>query len=49
VPGGSGLALVVILHLPAARRSVLAEILGRWTTMRVVEADDGAAIEADHV
>ena len=49
MPGDSGLAFVVILHLPAGRRSMLAEILGRWTTMPVVEADDWTSIKADHV
>jgi len=32
------MAFVVILHLPADRKSLLPEILSRWTTMRVIEA-----------
>jgi two-component system CheB/CheR fusion protein len=44
MPAASGLAFVVVLHLPADRKSLLAEILGRWTSMQVVEADDGCPI-----
>jgi two-component system, chemotaxis family, CheB/CheR fusion protein len=45
----SGLAFVVLLHLPAGRRSMLPDILARWTSMRVTEANDGDQIEANVV
>jgi two-component system CheB/CheR fusion protein len=45
----SGLAFVVVLHLPAGRKSMLPEILARWTAMPVTEACDGDAVMADHV
>lgn len=45
----TGMAFVVVLHLPTDRRSILPEILSRWTVMRVVEATDGCAIEANCV
>ena len=37
MPADTGLAFVVVLHLPANRRSLLGEILQRWTTMPVRE------------
>jgi two-component system, chemotaxis family, CheB/CheR fusion protein len=49
MPDGSGLAFVVILHLPADRPSLLADILGRFTPMRVVETVDGCPIAPDQV
>ena len=45
----SGMAFVVILHLPADRKSLLPEILGRWTSMRVVEAEEGCLVEPNSV
>jgi len=49
MPPDSGLAFVVVLHLAAGRKSMLADILARWTKMPVAEASDGVAIEANHV
>ncbi len=49
MPADSGMAFVVILHLPMARKSLLPEILGRWTAMPVVEAVDGTIIKANCV
>ncbi len=49
MPAKSGLAFVVILHLPANRRSLLPEILSRWTTMPIVEAFEGCTVRADTV
>lgn len=49
MPDRSGMAFVIILHLPAARRSMLVEILDRWTPMRVVEGRHGMALEPDVV
>jgi two-component system, chemotaxis family, CheB/CheR fusion protein len=49
MPSDSGLAFVVALHLGASRKSMLPEILARWTTMPVAEARDGVAVEPDHV
>jgi len=45
----SGLAFVVVLHLAADRKSMLPEILARWTAMPVSEAYDGEAVVADRV
>jgi two-component system, chemotaxis family, CheB/CheR fusion protein len=49
MPSDSGMAFVLILHLPADRKSMLTEIIRRWTTMRVVEAVDGTLVEPDCV
>jgi two-component system CheB/CheR fusion protein len=48
MPSDSGLAFVVIPHLAPGRKSMLAEILGRWTDMPVIEARDGDAITGNH-
>jgi two-component system CheB/CheR fusion protein len=49
MPADCGMAFVMILHLPAHRKSLLPEILRRWTKMRVVEGADGALIEPNRV
>ena len=45
----SGMAFVVLLHLPIGRRSLLPDILARWTAMRVMEAGSGELLEANVV
>ncbi|MGH7046444.1 MAG: chemotaxis protein CheB [Stellaceae bacterium] len=49
VPADNGMAYVVVTHLAPDHESMLAEILGRATAMPVVDASDGAAVEAEHV
>jgi two-component system CheB/CheR fusion protein len=49
MPARSGLAFIVVLHLPPHRKSLLADILSRWTAMTVTEATDGCEIEIDTV
>jgi two-component system CheB/CheR fusion protein len=49
VPANSGLAFVLVPHLDPTHESLMAELLGRYTTMPVVEAGDGVRVEADHV
>ncbi len=49
MPSDSGLAFVVVLHLAAGRKSMLPEIIGRWTAMEVTEARDGDAVIGNHV
>ena len=41
MPADSGMGFVVVLHLSADRKSLLAEIIARWTAMSVAEAADG--------
>ncbi|MES2306340.1 MAG: CheR family methyltransferase [Gemmatimonadota bacterium] len=49
MPADSGMAFVLILHLPADRKSLLPEILGRWTSMRVIEATNDTRVMPDCV
>ncbi len=49
MPADSGMAFVVILHLSPDHVSTLPEMFQRSTTMRVVAATDGTAVEANCV
>ena len=49
MPANSGMAFVILLHLPADRKSMLREILARRTPMNVVDAQDGTLIAPDSV
>jgi two-component system CheB/CheR fusion protein len=49
LPADSGMAFVVVLHLPADRPSMLPDILTRWTRMAVRKVQDGDLVEADTV
>lgn len=49
VPAASGMAYVVIQHLDPTRPGMMPELLGRVTTMNVVEAVDGMAVEPNRV
>src|ERR1700691_1134691 len=49
MPADSGMAFVILLHLPADRKSMLTEILARWTPMRVVDAEDQMRLEPNCV
>jgi two-component system CheB/CheR fusion protein len=48
-PADAGMAFVVVMHLAPDRRSALAEILQRATSMPVIEAIEQIKIEPDHV
>lgn len=45
----SGMVFVVILHLSPEHESTLAQVLGRCTTMPVVQAADGEKLDANSV
>ena len=49
MPVDCGMAFVMILHLPADRPSMLPDILSRWTSMQVLQGQDGAKIEPNCV
>jgi len=49
VPPDSGMAYVVIVHLAPEHESMLSELLQRATSMRVSEAQDNQALEANCV
>ena len=40
MPADSGMCFVVVLHMSADRKSMLADIISRWTAMSVTEAAD---------
>jgi two-component system CheB/CheR fusion protein len=48
-PPDTGLAFIVVTHLPRDRESVLCDILQRYTAMSVSVAGDGQVIEANHL
>jgi two-component system, chemotaxis family, CheB/CheR fusion protein len=49
MPADCGMAFVILLHLPADRKSMLTDILARWTPMRVVDAQDQMRLEPNCV
>ncbi len=49
MPANTGCSFIVVLHLPAHHRSMLASLLGRVTTMPVRDAEHGARPQPDHV
>jgi len=49
LPAESGMAFVLIQHLDPTRDSLTAELVGTYTRMRVVQAEDGMRVEANRV
>ena len=49
MPSGSGLSFVVIQHLAPDYKSLMADILGKYTQMTVLQAEDGMAVEENTV
>jgi two-component system, chemotaxis family, CheB/CheR fusion protein len=49
MPVDSGIAFVVVLHLDPKRESMMADLLGRYTSMPVVEVQHGVPVRANHV
>jgi two-component system, chemotaxis family, CheB/CheR fusion protein len=49
MPADCGMAFVILLHLPADRKSMLTDILARWTPMRVMDAEDQMRLEPNCV
>ena len=49
MPANCGMAFVMMLHLPADRKSMLKEILTRWTSMPVIEVSESIRIRPNHV
>ena len=49
MPADSGMGFVVVLHLSANHKSMLAEIIARWTAMPVSEAADGDQVAPNQV
>jgi two-component system CheB/CheR fusion protein len=49
MPGDSGIAFVLVLHLDPKRESMMAGLLGKRTAMPVVEVQHGVALQPNHV
>ena len=49
MPDNPGAAFVIVTHLNPRHESLLHEVIGRYTTMPVCVAEDGAAVERNHV
>ncbi|HEY1726023.1 MAG TPA: chemotaxis protein CheB, partial [Steroidobacteraceae bacterium] len=49
MPADSGMAFVLILHLPPDRKSMLKGILTRWTSMPVIDVSERTQIRPDHI
>lgn len=49
LPADTGMAFVVIQHLSPDHRSLLADILGKYTSMAVMEAQDGMYVRKNTV
>lgn len=49
MPADSGMAFVVVQHLEPTHESLMATILGKYTGMQVVQAEDGMLVQANCV
>ena len=49
LPANSGMAFVLVQHLDPTHKSMMVDLLSGHTTMTVLEATDGMAIEPDHL
>jgi two-component system CheB/CheR fusion protein len=49
LPGDSGMAFVIVLHLDPNHQGQVSELIKNYTAMPVIEAYDGIVIEPDHV
>lgn len=49
MPSDSGMAFVIIVHLDPSHASMMKELLGKYTKMKVCEAREGMKLELDSV
>ena len=49
VPPDSGVAFIVVQHLSADHKSLMEELIGRFTSIPVSDAHDGEAIRPNHI
>src|SRR5689334_5386458 len=49
LPADPGLAMLFVLHLEPHRKSQLVEVLSRWTSMTVREAENGMPVKPNHL
>jgi two-component system CheB/CheR fusion protein len=49
MPEDSGIAFVIIQHLDPNHESIMVDLISRYTSLKVLQAQDGMKIEADHI
>jgi len=49
MPHDSGMAFAIVMHFDPASRSLMSEILKRYTKMEVVQVEEGMKVEPNHV
>jgi two-component system CheB/CheR fusion protein len=49
LPAASGMAFILVQHMDPTHESLLVQLLGEVTPLKVVQAADGMLVEADHV
>jgi two-component system, chemotaxis family, CheB/CheR fusion protein len=49
IPSDPGMAFVVVQHLDPKHESTLADLMSRFTSLEVVQVQDGMKVEVDHV
>lgn len=49
LPSNTGMAFVIIQHLAPNHKSLLSEILAKYTIMPVIEAENGMRVEKNHI
>jgi two-component system CheB/CheR fusion protein len=49
MPHDSGMAFVIVMHFDPTSKSLMSEILKRYSKMEVVQVEEGIKVEPDHV
>jgi two-component system CheB/CheR fusion protein len=49
IPGKSGMAIIIVQHMDPIHKSGLVDILARYTSMKVLQVEDGVQVLPDHV
>ena len=49
LPSNTGMAFVIIQHLSPDHKSLLADILGKYSPMPITEIQDGMRVERNHI
>ena len=49
IPENSGNAFIIVQHMDPTHKSGLVNILSRYTTMKVLQVEDGVQVKPDHV
>lgn len=49
MPPNTGMAFVVVQHLDPTHKSSMADLMSRYTSLKVLQVEDGMVVEPDHV